>query len=163
MARRSMEMAAEASAPAATDREIVVTRIIDGPRTIVFDAFTDVDKLGEWWGPNKGDITTRAFEFRPGGVWDATIKGPQGEFPNYVVWSEIVPPERIVWMYYGMGKDDPNPVKTIVTLAERGATTEATLRLVFGSKEQREQAEKYHAAEGARGSLARLASAVAGR
>jgi uncharacterized protein YndB with AHSA1/START domain len=156
-----MEMAPEAKAQAETDREIVVTRVIEGPRKLVFDAFTDVDRLGRWWGPNRASITTRAFEFRRGGVWDATIKGPRGDFPNYVVWNEIVPPERIVWMYYGSGKDDPHPVKTILTLAERGATTEATLRLVFGSKEQRDQAAKYHAAEGARATLERLAAAVA--
>jgi uncharacterized protein YndB with AHSA1/START domain len=156
-----MEMAKEASALAETDRKIVVTRVIEGPRKLVFDAFTDVDRLGRWWGPNQASITTRAFDFRPGGVWDATIKGPQGDFPNYVVWNEIVPPERIVWMYYGSGKDDPHPVKTILTLAERGATTVATLRLVFGSKEEREQAAKYHAAEGARATLERLAAAVA--
>jgi uncharacterized protein YndB with AHSA1/START domain len=159
-----MEMAPQASAEAETEREIVVTRIIEGPRKVVFDAFTDVDKLGGWWGPNRASITTRAFEFRPGGVWDATIKGPQGDFPNYVVWTEILPPERIVWMYYGMGKDDPNPVKTTLTLAERGAATEATLRLTFGSKEAREQAAKYHAVEGAKLTLDRLAEAVsAGR
>jgi uncharacterized protein YndB with AHSA1/START domain len=154
-------MAPQVSAQAETDRQIVVTRVIEGPRKLVFDAFTDVDRLGRWWGPNRASITTRAFEFRPGGVWDATIKGPQGDFPNYVVWKEIVPPERIVWMYYGAGKDDPNPVKTILTLAERGATTEATLRLVFASKEAREQAAKYHAVEGAKLTLDRLAEAVA--
>ena len=154
-------MAADARAHADTDREIVVRRTIDGPRTVVFDAFTDVERLGRWWGP-KGAITTRAFEFRPGGVWDATIKGPQGDVPNYIVWKEIVPPERIVWMYYGMGKDDPNPVKTTLTLAERGASTDATLQLLFSSKEQREQAEKYHAAQGAQRSLEQLAAAVAG-
>ena len=155
-------MAPQASAQAETDREIVVTRVIEGPRKIVFDAFTDVDRLARWWGPNKASITTRKFEFRPGGVWDATIKGPQGDFPNYVVWDEIVPPERIVWMYYGTGKDDPHPVKTTLTLAARGAATEATLRLVFGSKEEREQAAKYHAVEGARLTLDRLAGAISG-
>jgi uncharacterized protein YndB with AHSA1/START domain len=156
-----MEMAPQASAQAETDREIVVTRTIEGPRKLVFDAFTDVDRLGRWWGPKGATINTRAFEFRPGGVWDATIKGPQGEFPNYVVWKEIAPPERIVWMYYAMGKDDPNPVTTTLTLAERGATTEATLRLVFGSKEGREIFAKYGAGEGARQTLEQLAAAVA--
>ena len=157
-------MTTEASVQPETDREIVVTRIIEGPRKVVFDSFTDVDRLAKWWGPNRAAITTRSFEFRPGGIWDATIKGPQGEFPNYIVWSEITPPERIAWMYYGMGKGDPNPVKTILTLADRGGTTEATLRLVFATAEQREQAAKYHAVEGARLTLDRLAEAVtAGR
>ena len=153
-------MAPEASAQMETDREIVVTRIIEGPRTLVFDAFTDVDRLGRWWGPNGASITTRAFDFRPGGVWDATIKGPQGDFPNYVVWKEITPPERIVWMYYGMGKDDPHPVETTLTLVERGQSTESTLRLLFASKEERENAARYHALEGARLTLDRLATAV---
>lgn len=154
-------MPAEANAQTATEHEIVVTRIIEGPRKVVWDAFTAVDKLGRWWGPNGATITTRAFDFRPGGIWDATIKGPQGDFPNYVVWQEITPPERIVWLYYGMGKDDPHPVKTALTLADRGATTEVTLRLDFGSQEARENAMKYHAVDGARLTLERLATAVA--
>ncbi len=156
-------MTPSASTQPETDREIVVSRIIEGPRKIVFDAFTDVKHLAEWWTvPSGSRITTRTFEFRPGGVWDSTIHVPGGaEYPNYLVWKEIAAPERIVWMYHGMGKDDPNPVKTILTLAERGATTEATLRLVFSSKAERdEKVAKYHAAAGARQALDALAAHV---
>lgn len=154
-------MSAPSSTPSEADREIVVSRIIEGPRSLVFDAFTDVAHLSEWWGPEGGTITTRSFEFRSGGVWDATIEGPGGggAFPNHVVWKEIVEPERIVWLY-GSSKDDPNAVETTLTLTDRGASTEATLRLFFGSKEQREQAAKYNAADGAKQSLDRLAAAV---
>lgn len=153
-------MAAEASNEA--DREIVVSRIIEGPRRLVFDAFTSATHLAQWCAPKGGKITTRAFDFKPGGVWDATIQGPDGSsYPNHWVWKEIVPPERIVWMY-GMGKDDPRPVKTSLTLAERGDTTEATLRLVFGSKEERdEKVAKYYAAQGAKQTLDALATYVA--
>ena len=156
-------MTVGASTQPETDREVVVSRTIEGPRTLVFEAFTDATHLAEWWTvPSGSRITTRTFEFRPGGVWDSTIHGPGGaEYPNYLVWKEIAPPERIVWMYHGMGKDDPNPVKTILTLADRGATTEATLRLVFGSKEQRdEMVAKYHAAAGARQALEALAAHI---
>ena len=156
-------MAAETRTEQETDREIVVSRIIDGPRTLVFDAFTDVKNLGEWWVPEGSSITTRTFDFRPGGIWDATIQRPGGsEFPNYIVWKEIAPPERIVWLYYGMGKDDPQPVKTTLTLTERGTATEATLRLVFGSKEQRDQAAQYGASKGAQQALDALAAYIAG-
>jgi uncharacterized protein YndB with AHSA1/START domain len=153
-------MPAPSSAQPDTDREIVVSRIIEGPRSLVFEMFTDVEHLSQWWGP-KGGITTKSFEFRPGGVWDATIKGPggAGAYPNYVVWKEIVRPERIVWLY-GTKKDDPNTVETILTLTEQAGSTEATLRLVFGSKEARDQAAKYNAADGAKQSLDRLAAAV---
>ena len=60
------------------------------------------------------------------------------------------------------GKDDPHPVKTTLTLAERGAMTEATLRLVFDSKEGRENAAKYGASAGARHALEALAAFVSG-
>lgn len=153
---------AEVSAQAETDREIVVTRIIEGPRKLVFDAFTDVERLGRWWGPDGATITTRAFDFRSGGVWDATIHGPGGDFPNQIFWKEIVPPERIVWLY-GTTKDDPRSVKTTLTLAERGGETEVTLRLLFATKEERENAAKYHGAEGARLSLDRLAASIAAK
>jgi len=153
-------MAAEASNEA--DREIVVSRIIEGPRRLVFDAFTSATHLAQWCAPKGGKITTHAFDFKPGGVWDATIQGPDGsEYPNHFAWKEITPPERIVWLY-GMGKDDPRPVKTTLTLAERGATTEATLRLVFGTKEERdEKVAKHYAAQGAKQSLDALAAYVA--
>ncbi len=153
-------MAAEVSNEA--DREIVVSRIIEGPRRLVFDAFTSADHLARWCAPKGGSITTNAFDFKPGGVWDATIHGPDGsEYPNHFAWTEITPPERIVWMY-GMGKDDPHPAKTILTLAEHGGSTEATLRLVFGTKEERdEKVAKYYAAQGAKASLDSLAAYVA--
>src|SRR5258708_16761534 len=104
-----MRMAAGASNEA--DREIVVSRVIEGPRRLVFDAYTSAAHLAQWCGPKGGKITTHAFDFKPGGVWDATIEGPDGKsYPNHWEWKEIVPPERIVWLY-GMGTNGPHPVK----------------------------------------------------
>ena len=153
-------MAAEASNEA--DREIVVSRIIEGPRRLVFDAFTSATHLGKWCAPTGGKIITHSFDFKPGGMWDATIQGPDGSaYPNRWVWKEIVPPERIVWLY-GSSKDDPHAVPTTVTLVERGATTEVTLRILYGSKEERdEKVAKYYAAQGAQQSLNSLAAYVA--
>ena len=145
------------------DREIVVSRIIEGPRRLVFDAFTSASHLAQWCAPWEGSkITTHAFDFKPGGVWDATIQGPDGKaYPNHWRWQEIVPPERIVWMY-SLKKDDPNPVKTTLTLAERGNKTEATLQLLLGSKEERdEKVAKFYAAQGAQQTLESLAAYVA--
>lgn len=155
-------MATDASDEA--DRAIVVTRIIEGPRGLVFDAFTSAAHLGQWCTPKGGKITTHSFDFTPGGAWDATIEGPDGSaYPNRWDWTEIVPPERITWLY-GMGPNDPHPVRSTLTLTERGATTEATLRLVFGSKEERdEKVAKYYAAQGAQRSLDALAAYVASR
>ncbi|HEV2250611.1 MAG TPA: SRPBCC domain-containing protein [Candidatus Limnocylindria bacterium] len=153
-------MAADGSDEA--DREIVVSRIIEAPRQVVFDAFTSAAHLGRWCAPTGGRITTTAFDFTPGGVWDATIQGPDGRtYPNHWTWQEIVPPERIVWLY-GMGPGDTHAVPTTVTLVERGDATEVTMRLVFATKAERdEKVAKYHAAQGAQRSLDALAAYLA--
>src|SRR5438128_4540492 len=69
----------EAEAALATaDREIVITRVVDAPRELVFEAFTEVRHLSRWWGPEGFTTTTRAFEFRVGGEWDFVMHGPDG-------------------------------------------------------------------------------------
>ena len=53
--------------PATADREIVISRVVDAPRELVFEAFTEVRHLSQWWGPDGFTTTTRSFEFREGG------------------------------------------------------------------------------------------------
>ena len=60
------------------DREIVVSHVVDAPREIVFEAFTDIRHLSRWWGPDGFTTTTRSFEFRVGGEWDFMMHGPDG-------------------------------------------------------------------------------------
>src|SRR5690606_11814904 len=79
---------------AAVDREIVVSRVIDARREVVFEAFTDVRHLSRWWGPEGFTTTTRQFEFRVGGVWAFTMRGPDGtEYPEWITWTGLTPPE----------------------------------------------------------------------
>src|SRR3984885_1879270 len=59
-------------------RAIVVTRLFDAPRTLVFDAFTDSKHVGNWWGPRGFTITTQAMDVRVGGVWQFVMHGPDG-------------------------------------------------------------------------------------
>jgi uncharacterized protein YndB with AHSA1/START domain len=151
------------SAPA-TEREIVVSRTIEGPRALVFEAFTDADRLGEWYGPDGFTTTTHRFEFRAGGVWDFIMHGPDGiDYPNYIEFREIVPPERIVQLH-GDYANDPNAFLSTVTFVERGAATEVTMRALFKTKELRDDvAERFSAIEGGRQTLGRLAEYVAKR
>jgi len=146
----------------ASDREIVVSRLIEGPRRLVFEAYTDVKHLAHWWGPDGFTTTTRSFEFRAGGVWDFVMHGPDGtDYPNWVEWREIVPPERIV-LLHGERAGDPRSFLSTVTLVERGGATEVTMRAVFKTKAQRDLVvERYRAIEGGEQTLARLAAYVA--
>src|SRR5689334_18469516 len=61
-----------------SDREIVITRVIDAPRELVFAAFTDAEHISNWWGPNGFRTTTYEKDVRPGGVWRFTMHGPDG-------------------------------------------------------------------------------------
>jgi uncharacterized protein YndB with AHSA1/START domain len=152
------------SAVRASDREIVVSRIIEGPRRLVFKAFTDPKHLDQWWGPDGFTTTTRAFEFRPGAVWDFIMHDPDGtDFPNWIEWREIVPPERLVYLH-GERDGDPRAFESTVTLVERGHATEVAMRAVFTTKQQRDEViERYGALEGAVQHLGRLAGYVVAR
>ncbi|MBD2165242.1 SRPBCC domain-containing protein [Calothrix membranacea FACHB-236] len=80
-----------------SEREIIITRIFNAPRELVFQAWTDPKHIVQWWGP-KG-FTTRVTELdlRPGGQSRYVMVGPDGtEYPVKGVFFEIVPPERIV-------------------------------------------------------------------
>src|SRR5262249_42889388 len=158
---RSTPMAAASGQPA-SDREIVVSRTIEGPRDLVFVAFTDPRHLRHWWGSHGFTTTTRSFEFRPGGVWDFLMHGPDGtDYPNRIEWREIVPPERFVYLH-GESDHDPQAFVSTVTLVERGNATDVTMRAVFKTREQRDEAvARYRAIEGGAQTLGRLAAYVA--
>jgi uncharacterized protein YndB with AHSA1/START domain len=143
-------------------RTIVVSRTIDGPRRLVFEACSQVRHLARWYGPNGFTTTTRSFDFRVGGVWEFVMHGPDGtDYPNHVEYREIVAPERIV-MRHGERAGDPKAFVSTITLIERGDTTEIILRSVFKTKEQRDEVvERYGAIEGGHQTLGRLAVYIA--
>jgi uncharacterized protein YndB with AHSA1/START domain len=153
-------------APAQTpqaDREIVISRVIDAPSELVFEAFTGVGHLSQWWGPEGFTTTTRSFEFRVGGVWDFVMHGPDGtDYQEWILWTDIAPPERIA-LLHGESRGDPNAFESALTFAPDGTATRIEMRTVFPTVELRDEAvEKYHAIEGGRQTLANLAAYVTG-
>jgi len=148
--------------PRTADREIVISRNIDAPREWVFEAFTEVRHLSQWWGPEGFTTTTRSFEFREGGVWDFVMHGPDGtDYQEWITWTGIAPPERIA-MLHGESGDDPNAFESVLTFEPDGATTRIEMRTVFPTKELCDEAvEKYRAIEGGQQTLSNLATYVA--
>ncbi|MDY6807646.1 ATPase [Gordonia sp. HNM0687] len=146
---------------AIADREVVVSRVIDAPRELVFEAFTRVRHLSRWWGPDGFSTTTRTFEFHVGGVWDFVMHGPDGtEFQEWITWRDIVPPERI-GLLHGSFRDDPDAFESVVTFEPAGARTRIVMRTLFPTRELRDEAvERYHAIEGGEQTLGNLASYV---
>ena len=152
----------EAPTPSATvDREIVISRVIDARRELVFEAFTEIRHLSQWWGPEGFTTTTQSFEFRVGGEWRFVMHGPDGtDYPEWISWTEIAPPERIA-LLHGEYSGDPNAFESVLTFEPDGAATRIEMRTVFPTKQLRDEAvEKYHAIEGGRQTLSNLAAYV---
>lgn len=80
-----------------SEREIVITRVFDAPRKLVFEAWTDPKHVAQWWGPKGFTTRVTQLDLRPGGKWRYVMIGPDGtEYPATGTFREIVPPERIV-------------------------------------------------------------------
>ena len=146
---------------ATADREIVISRVISAPRERVFEAFTEVRHLSQWWGPTGFTTTTRAFEFRVGGEWIFVMHGPDGtDYQEWISWTEIDPPERIA-LLHGEFRGDPNAFESVLTFATDGAATRLEMRTVFPTKQLRDEAvQKYHAIEGGQQTLSNLTTYI---
>jgi uncharacterized protein YndB with AHSA1/START domain len=146
------------------DREIVITRVFDAPRELVWNAWTDPKQVVQWWGPRGFTTTIHKMDVRPGGVWRHTMHGPDGtDYPNKSVFTEIVKPERIVYSHSGGKKGDAGArFQATWTFEAQAGKTKLTLRMVFPSAEARDQVVKqYNAIEGGNQTLTRLAEHLA--
>jgi uncharacterized protein YndB with AHSA1/START domain len=146
---------------ASADREIVISRRIDAPRELVFEAFTEVRHLSRWWGPEGFTTTTQSFEFRVGGEWGFVMHGPDGtDYQEWITWTEIARPERIA-LRHGESRGDPNAFESVLTFEPDGAATRVEMWTVFPTRELRDEAvEKYHAIEGGQQTLRNLEAYV---
>lgn len=90
------------------DRILVLERVFDAPRDLVFQMFKEPEHLKRWWGPRGWEIPVCNIDFRPGGVWHYCMKcvdQNQGQFYGMESWGkgvykEIVEPEKIVYNDY---------------------------------------------------------------
>lgn len=90
---------ADGAAPAlGAGYEITLTRTFSAPPEVVFDCFTDAEKLARWWGPLGTKNTVRAWEARPGGTIDLTMSGPGFDHPMGGEFVEVERPRRLVFL-----------------------------------------------------------------
>ena len=106
-----------------SDRQIVMTRIFDAPRDLVFEAHTSCEHLRNWWGPRRYEIASCEVDFRPGGRWRIVHRGEGEEHGFRGEFREIVPPERIVWTFEYEGMPGHVSVETLTLEEHDGKTT----------------------------------------
>ncbi len=89
--------------------ELVIDREFDAPRELVWRAWTDPELLGRWYGPNI-ETVVHQFDLKIGGVWLHEMKMGGGSSFQKAVFSEVVPPERLVWHHYSAVDADGNEI-----------------------------------------------------
>lgn len=90
------------------DRVLVLERIFDAPRELVFKMFSEAEHLKHWWGPNGWEVPVCRIDFKPGGIWHYCMKcmdPNQGDFYGMESWGkaiykEINEPEAIFYTDY---------------------------------------------------------------
>lgn len=141
-----------------SDREIVITRILNAPRELVFEVWTNPKHVDKWWGPNGFTNTTKKIDVRVGGEWVFVMHGPNGQdFDNRILFHEVVKPERLAYTHDSGKDNDPQGFEAIVIFEEVGKQTRVTLKSVFKTKEAKDFAvREYGALEGAHQHLNKL-------
>lgn len=128
------------------DRELVITRIFDAPRDLVFKTWIEPDRIKRWWGPRGFTTLSCEFDLRPGGAWRVRSRSPEGrEHVELGVFREILEPERLVFTHAWEDTDGKPGHGTLVTVtfAEHGGKTKLTFRqAVFDSIETRDGHEQ---------------------
>lgn len=153
----------KASTPA-DQPTVTLEREFAAPPDAVFGAWTEVDALKEWYGPDGFSITVIAMDFRVGGSFRFTMHGPDGtDYPNRIVYREIVRGARLAYRHDSDIDEDPAAFEVVVTFAAAGAGgTLLTMRSTFSSIEARNAVMKFGAVELGMQTLEKLAAWVKG-
>jgi uncharacterized protein YndB with AHSA1/START domain len=126
-----MESTTDTVTSATADRELVITRIFDAPRALVFEAWTEPEHMSKWFGPRGFRSTILQSDLRPGGSYRFHMLGPDGDHWLQGVYNEIVKPERLASTYAWADAEGraTRPETTLTLIFEDlGGKTKLTLR-----------------------------------
>jgi len=116
--------------PKTMERELIITRILNAPRELVFRAWTDPAYLARWWGPKEFTNPVCELDVRPGGALRIVMRGPDGsEYPMNGVFQEVVSPERLVFTTIAVDAAGKHLLEgvTQVTFTQQGGKTKLTV------------------------------------
>lgn len=130
------------------DREIVISRVFDAPRELVWEAWANPEHVAQWWGPDGFTTTITKMDFRVGGRFRLAMCAPDGNsYPCVGLFREIVELERIV---FDSAADESHPCgaglppRSVVTVSftEQGGKTRLTLHTRFESVARKDAANQ---------------------
>lgn len=140
---------------------VVMTRILDAPRELVFKVYTDPQLIPQWWGPSRNTTVVDKMELKPGGIWRYIQRDADGhEFAFHGIYHEIAPPERLVstFEYEGM---PGHVVLETTTFEDLEGKTRVTNRSIFQTVEDRDGMVRSGMEQGAVETMERMAELLA--
>lgn len=141
-----------------SDREIRMTRLLDAPRALVFEAMTKPEHIRHWWG-NLGEgysVPVCEVDLRVGGKWRFVNQTPNGELAVfYGEYREVTPPGRVVFTEFFEPFPDAESVVTALLTEEHGKTR-LTATIAYPSQEVRDMVKATGMERGAAISYDRL-------
>lgn len=145
-----------------TDRQIVMTRVFDAPRQLVWDAFSKPELLKRWFGPRGFSLSVCEVDHRVGGSWRFVVRGPDGsEMGMRGVYQELDPPARSVHTEMFDDYADAGSSTVTMELVERDGKTTMTATVEYPSKEIRDTVAASGMEHGAAESYDKLAEVLA--
>ena len=137
------------------DNVLIHTRLLDAPRELVWEVWTNPEHIKEWWGPDGFSLTTNAMNVEPGKTWEFIMHGWGKDWDNKVEYTEVIKPSLISYKHSGAGADYNFSVT--ITFEEVEGKTLLTMKSVFKSKEIIDELNrKVNAIEGGKQTLNRL-------
>lgn len=140
-----------------SDREVVVRRVLAGPRRLVWEAWTSPQHLPHWMlGPPGWTMPVCEMDLRPGGSWRMVWRHPdEQELVMTGTYREVVPPERVV-NTESWGPEWPETVNTVTFAEESPGRTAVTLHILYPTSEARDAALETGMTEGMEATFRRL-------
>ena len=126
--------------------DLVLDRVVDVPRELVWKAWTTPEHVREWFVPKPWTITECEIDLRPGGVFRSVMRSPEGEeFPNIGCYLDIVPNERMIWtdaLLPGYRPSEKPFFTAILTLEPSGSGTRYVATAMHRDEAGRKQHEE---------------------
>ena len=147
----------------ATERIMVLQRVIRAPRSVVWGAWMNAETLPQWWGPDGFSCRTSRIDLRAGGEWLFDMIAPDGTvFPNHHRYHEVRPEERI---HYSLlwGENGPKHADAWASFEDQNGATKVTLGMVFSTAAEYQNAKGFGAEELGQQTLGKLESFIASR
>lgn len=123
--------------------EIRIERVYDAPVKAVWDAWTDPEQVGKWWGPRGFTLTTHSKDLRPGGSWVYTMHGPDGtDWPNKTHYFEVEKYKKLVYDH-GANDDRPALFRVTVLFEEKKGKTHMEMTMALATPEAAAETRKF--------------------